>query len=407
MVSGLMMGGMNLLIQGDAIQINGQNIFTPLDNEHFNITDHMGENIRFLMDPVKGKALKPVVTVFFKGLKGEVVATLKINKAVHANKNKNQQMFFQAQNWLLKGVTGQCGNYNGDKTDDDSVKVDYLGRGKSMFHARNPQFGVTFTKGSCTKSARKSARKCCKEEHPQGSSKTTIRNCVTDNCAGGNPRYACKHVDSDGSSKGSETDWVAPGVYPPGNSNKILCAFLRGIRPNTTDMTAFMADVVKGGCADASCRPVAELVGSSQFGMSPEEFVQTGKAPDIYNLQGSSIAHLDLYNAFFPQVRAAVTQRVDQEGFITYRDTIEIKKNVVLTLAATNEISFGSKLETAIGFIRSGGDLISGKVLADDWLRFIQGLKVPFEVIVGGRGWVDAKNRGMVQGGLEKDNPWN
>jgi len=194
MVSGLMMGGMNLLIQGDAIQINGQNIYTPLDNEHFNITDHMGNNIRWKMDPVRGKNRPqvPVVTVMFKGLDGAVVAMLKINKAVKANVRKDQNMFFQAENWLLKGVTGQCGNYNGDKTDDASVKEDYLGRGKSMFHARNPQFGMTFTKGTCSADARLAARACCKQVHPQGSSHTTIRNCVNDNCGAGNPRESCK-----------------------------------------------------------------------------------------------------------------------------------------------------------------------------------------------------------------------
>jgi hypothetical protein len=197
MVSGAMMGGMNMYIGGTTIQINGQNIFTPLDNEYFNVTDHMGENIRYRMDPIKNKPRKPVITVFFKGLNGNVVATLKVNKALNAKKNRNQAFFFQAENWLLKGVSGQCGNYNGDKTDDDSVKADYLRGGQgSLFTGRNPQNGVMFICGICKKFDRKLARKCCMEVHPRGSSRTTISNCVQDNCLSSKPRTACKALDT-------------------------------------------------------------------------------------------------------------------------------------------------------------------------------------------------------------------
>jgi len=193
-VSGAMMGGMKMYIGRDTIQINGQNIYTPLDNEHFNITDHMGENIRYRMDPVKDKPLKPVITVFFKGLNNEVVATLKVNKDINAEVNRNQAMYFQAENWLLKGVTGQCGNYNGDKSDDDGVKVDYLREG-SMFTSRNPQNGVTVTAGKCEKPARKLAYQCCRKVH-QGAARTTLRNCVLDNCGSSNPAESCMALDS-------------------------------------------------------------------------------------------------------------------------------------------------------------------------------------------------------------------
>lgn len=195
-----------------------------------------------------------------------------------------------------------------------------------------------------------------------------------------------------------ETHWISPGVYPPGESALIKCPFLRMVRPNTTNLDSFADDLEAHGLD----RPLALQIGSQVlFAQRPDLYaslqsaINSRQAPFIYNLDKAiGIVHDDRYLPYFDEVKARVQRYQNPSGLITYNDTVELKY-FVADRSKTCIVNDASKLETRILFIRSGGDLESGLVMADDWLRLLQGL-VPhrsgFNVLVGGTGRVDASS---------------
>jgi len=98
--------------------------------------------------------------------------------------NYLQTFFFRAQNWILKGVTGQCGNFNGNKLDDgdeaDAV-YDIVSDDASLFPDANPQKGIVFNQAPCTRDQKNIAVVCCKERH-WPTTPDVINACVIDHC---------------------------------------------------------------------------------------------------------------------------------------------------------------------------------------------------------------------------------
>lgn len=136
----------------------------------------------------------------------------------------------------------------------------------------------------------------------------------------------------------------------------------------------------------------------------------SGRAPDIYSLdRAGAISHADRYMPYFAEVKQRVRE-LARGGKISYEDTVGLKL-FVADRSGTCPISDASKLETRILFIRAGGDLASGTVAADDWLRLVQGLTpiLPgFEVSAGGLGWVDEASKLKVAAlEAEGGDPWS
>jgi len=185
-------------------------------------------------------------------------------------------------------------------------------------------------------------------------------------------------------------DWI-----PSGDWGKIRCAYLRMVRPNTSSMELFVRDLALHGLDPTMALQVGSMVLSQQapeLFPSPRAAAASGRAPDIYKLdRAGTISHADRYFPYFSQVRDRVNRLVSPTGRISYRDTIDLKI-FVAEQSSTCPISDASKLETRILFIRAGGDLESGTVNADDWLRLVMGLTpvLPgFKVAAGTLGWVD------------------
>lgn len=202
-------------------------------------------------------------------------------------------------------------------------------------------------------------------------------------------------------------DWV-----PSGDWDRIRCAFLRMVRPNTSSMELFVRDLALHGLDPTMALQVGSMVLSQQapeLFPSPKAAAASGQAPDIYKLdQAGAISHADRYFPYFSQVRDRVNSLVSPTGRISYRDTVDLKL-FVAEQSSTCPISDASKLETRILFIRAGGDLDSGTVDADDWLRLVMGLTpvLPgFKVAAGKLGWINGKAISKVLALEAKEGLW-
>lgn len=206
-------------------------------------------------------------------------------------------------------------------------------------------------------------------------------------------------------------DWVPGGTYPAGEADRIQCAFLRMVRPNTSSMSAFIRDLGLHGLDPRLAAGVGINVLQQQHpALYPtmRDAQASGRAPDIYNLDRAGVvSHADRYMPFFPEVAARVRELV-KGGRISYRDTVGLKF-LVADRSGTCSISDASKLETRILFIRAGGDLESGLIGADDWLRLVQGLTpvLPgFTVSAGSLGWVNQASVLRVVALESNGDPW-
>lgn len=206
---------------------------------------------------------------------------------------------------------------------------------------------------------------------------------------------------------------VPPGVYPPGASERIVCPFLRMVGPDTTSEAAFLASAQPAGLDLAAVGSIVQAIFQAQFNETPAEARAAGRrdSVDVYTLdQAPPFSHLDLYGSYFQQVRQRITALTQRSGtpYISYLDTVAIKTRLVAPLAGVREISDASRGETRLIFVRSGGNLTSGLVDADDWLRFLRGM-VPratgFNVSRGGLGFVDLQSLGRVAA-METEDIW-
>jgi len=202
-VSGLLTGGVKVYIPRgtEPTQIDG----SPMSGNAYHSTafdivyDSHGEDLNFKLDATgHTRKQKPIFTLTFKNpTDGKMVATLQVGTSKNSY-NYLQTFFFRAENWILKGVTGQCGNFNGNKADDGDeldAKFDVVSDDASLFPDANPQKGLVFNQAPCTRAQKNIAVVCCKERHSPTTA-DVINSCVIDHCCanedGCDPATECK-----------------------------------------------------------------------------------------------------------------------------------------------------------------------------------------------------------------------
>jgi hypothetical protein len=96
-----------------------------------------------------------------------------------------------------------------------------------------------------------------------------------------------------------------------------------------------------------------------------------GQAPDLRRLdEVPGVSHTDLYRAYLPEVRAKAT-RAAVAGQITLQDLVSIKEWIAKSEGVPVIVS--SQIETALLFVRAGGDLQTGLVDLESVLTLLDG----------------------------------
>jgi len=188
-VTGILTGGVSMYIprgQG-AVQIGGNAMNGDIyDTAAFELKyETKGENLRFKLDAKKSGKPQRLYTLTFKNPSdGKTIGFLKVNKNKNSAKHQSQTVFFKAENWILEGVSGQCGNYNSNPEDDNAdPSNDLIATGQSLFPDTNPDIGKVFNEKGCTKPQAKAAKLCCAEKH-NPTTKDVINACIVDHCCG-------------------------------------------------------------------------------------------------------------------------------------------------------------------------------------------------------------------------------
>jgi len=203
--------------------------------------------------------------------------------------------------------------------------------------------------------------------------------------------------------------WVPPGVHPPGGADKISCPFVKMVLPSTESMESFLATLEGHGQEMGLAEAISRKMFKAQFGKGVTEAARLGERTsiDIYNLH-LSIPNDDLYLSFFDEVRsrASALTASGADKLITYADTVALKRKLVAPRSGTQRITKPSVTRTRILFLRAGGNVTSGFVFVDDWLRLLQGL-VPistgFVVKDGEPGFVSKATQAQLVENLESD----
>jgi hypothetical protein len=96
-----------------------------------------------------------------------------------------------------------------------------------------------------------------------------------------------------------------------------------------------------------------------------------GEILDLYRLdEVPGVSHTDLYSRYLPQARAQA-EAAAVDGQITLQDLVAIKE----WIAKQEKVGImdSSKIETALLFVRAGGNLQTGKVGVADVFTLLQG----------------------------------
>jgi len=154
-----------------------------------------GINLHFLFDKTNGngKSRPLYIVVLTDPVDGTKLGRVRVNKARN-KKSVAMAAHITMQSAFLNGVSGQCGNFNGDPNDDQSKELDIVSGLENLFPDDNPQSGLEPVNKPCTTKQKKKVARCCKERH--GSTTVEfLNNCVVDNCCGTdkpcNPRHQC------------------------------------------------------------------------------------------------------------------------------------------------------------------------------------------------------------------------
>lgn len=157
-------------------------------------------------------------------------------------------------------------------------------------------------------------------------------------------------------------------AVPDTGKAAIKCPFLKMAMPDTSSYKAFVQDCKANGMNPLMARFVARDVAKKQKG---KEAVKRGEVPDIYNLDSvPGISHCDLFTRHLPELKSQA-RSMEKDGWITLQHLIEMKKRVAQHEQV--EIAEPSKIETALIFIRAGGDRKTGKVKTEDVFTLLQG----------------------------------
>ena len=150
----------------------------------------------------------------------------------------------------------------------------------------------------------------------------------------------------------------------------IFCPFLRTYKPGTSSLWEFVSDLHDKGRLD---RAAGLLIGgdvtSKQQGLWK---ALTGSAPDLYKLdQVPGISHADLFQKHVDKL----DKTADKDGSLTIQNLVDIKKEIAEE-EGCDEIIKSSRIETALLFLGSGGDMETGKVRLVDIKAFLSGTSI-------------------------------
>ncbi|MEM8974308.1 MAG: twin-arginine translocation signal domain-containing protein [Pseudomonadota bacterium] len=171
--------------------------------------------------------------------------------------------------------------------------------------------------------------------------------------------------------------YVTTPKPPEGEGRAILCPFLAMNPPDTTNVWTFARGCADNGQAYSMAMIVATMVTYSQKGLLA---VLRHEAPNIYRLdQVPGISHDDLYQNFIPELREMAEMRA-RDGLITLQDLVEMKEWVAEQVGVTP--GEASQTETALLFVRSGGDLEAWTVELEDVFRLLNGQRPEADAVV-------------------------
>ncbi len=149
---------------------------------------------------------------------------------------------------------------------------------------------------------------------------------------------------------------------------EIKCPFLAFAKPSIENRSAFVNDVEKFGMDRTMAQFVALQVGWQQKGLWS---ILRGEAPDIYSLESvHGVSHCDLYSSYLPELEQEA-RSLEVNGQITLQDLVQMKKWVAQQLQV--EVVESSQIETALLFVKAGGDLETQKVYTEDVFTLLKG----------------------------------
>lgn len=157
----------------------------------------------------------------------------------------------------------------------------------------------------------------------------------------------------------------------------ITCPFLAMNPPDTTNMWTFARGCTGNGMDYAMALFVTAQVTYHQKGLLA---VLRHEAPDIYRLREvPSISYDDRYAPFQSDLRAQA-EGMAIDGRLTLQDLVVMKEWVANELRVTpNE---ASRIETALLFVRAGGEAETWTVGLEDVFRLLAGQRPSVDAIV-------------------------
>lgn len=161
------------------------------------------------------------------------------------------------------------------------------------------------------------------------------------------------------------------------DGSAVTCPFLAMNSPDTTNMWSFARGCVENGMDYGMALFVTVQVTFQQKGLLA---VLRHEAPDIYRLREvSGISHDDRYAPFQEELRAQA-EDVAIDGRLTLQDLVVMKEWVANELGVTpNE---ASRIETALLFVRAGGESETWTVGMEDVFRLIAGQRPSVDAVV-------------------------
>ena len=157
------------------------------------------------------------------------------------------------------------------------------------------------------------------------------------------------------------------------DGSTVTCPFLAMSPPDTTNMWSFASGCTENGMALF----VTVQVTYQQKGLIS---VLRHEAPDIYRLREvHGVSHDDRYAPYQDELRNQAKD-LAVDGRLTLQDLVVLKEWVANELnVVPNE---ASRIETALLFVRAGGDLETWSVGMEDVFRLVAGQRPSVDAIV-------------------------
>lgn len=96
-----------------------------------------------------------------------------------------------------------------------------------------------------------------------------------------------------------------------------------------------------------------------------------GETPDLNALDKvPGVSHTDLYSSYLTELREQ-SEKLEIDGQLTLQDLVDMKEWVAHQEQV--DIIESSRIETALLFVRAGGDLAGGKVATRDVFELLEG----------------------------------